>query len=492
MKNSYKTLAFALLASFLFAHCSADKQRNRDIPYNDLETVMTNLSPLPQSFEIDPTEDNQIKGEKGTVVFIPADAFRFEDGSVPTEEVQVELKESYTLTEMIGAGLHTMSGDRPLETAGMIYVNATADGKPLKVQGGKAFVVSFPKNQQTEEMDLFYSLALKDSVETWVVDYEVFGVEARLAAMKDTVRSDADTAVVGYFDKYQNGDIQSVYPFELTEDLYNYVFEVSTLLYNQSSWLESPIQGYGGMIWKYLSDPSNVDSTISKDFCENGWQAYIEFKVDKNGKMNSFKPLFSNERYWPKEMTKEAYAEGVKLLESMPPYDLANYDNYIPKKGAHYNIIIGCAHKLNQDRYKQKFRNQYAEYQDKAIEKIDQAELNYYTFSVTKFGWINCDRFLDMDASELTNFAVNTASPNTSTVSLVFKDLNNIMEGSYEDGKIVFANLPKGKAVKLVGISYANGKPMMATAETVIGEKGFELTGYKPFTLDEMEAALNN
>lgn len=488
MKNSYKTLVFVLVASFLFAHCSADKQRNRDIPYNDLETVMANLSPLPQSFEIDPTEDNQIKGKKGSVVFIPADAFRFEDGSVPTGAVQVELKESYTLTEMIGAGLHTMSGNRPLETAGMIYVNATADGKPLTVQDGKAFVVSFPKNQQTEEMDLFYSLALKDSAETWVVDYEVFGVERQMAAMNDTSNVKTDTTFLGYTDPYSRQDILGVYPIKLTEDLFDRALEVSTLLY-KTIWLESPIQGYDGMIWNYLGDPSNVDSTLAKKFCENDWHVFIEFKVDKNGKMNSFRPMFKS---WSKEMTEESYVLGVKILESVPPYELSQVRLKSIENSGYYNVGISCARKLNQDRYKQKFRNQYAQYQNKAIEKIDQAELNFYTFAVTKLGWINCDRFLDMDASELTNFAVNTTSPNTADVRLIFKDLNSIMQGDYEDGKIVFANLPKGKAVKLVGISYADGKPMMATAETVVGEKGFELTGYKPFTLDEMEAALNN
>jgi len=478
MKNSYKALAFALLANFLFAHCSADQQRNRDIPYNNLETVMANLSPLSQSFEIDPTEDNQIKGEKGTVVFIPADVFQFDDGSVPTGDVQVELKESYTLTEMIGAGLHTMSGDRPLETAGMIYVNATADGKPLKVQDGKAFVVSFPKNQQTEEMNLFYSLALKDSLETWVPDYEVFGVEKRLEAMKDTSSINSQDDTFGS---------QITYAIEMTPDLYDSKIDVFGYTATLSDLM---LKGENKRFFDYLEDIKNIDTT---NFCKVDCYAALEFKIDKNGKMNSFRieknPLNNHiEPY----CSKKNLDAGISILKSVPLFDLKAYKQEKFNNDWYYYLGFYCSKQLNQDRYKQKFRNQYAEYQNKAIEKMDKAALNYYTFSVTKFGWINCDRFLEMDASELTNFAVNTKSTNNASVRLIFKDLNSIMEGDYQDGKIVFNNIPKGKAVKLVGISYADGKPTMATAETVVGEKGFELTGYKPFTLDEMEAALNN
>ncbi|MBI1226990.1 MAG: hypothetical protein GC192_17295 [Bacteroidetes bacterium] len=488
MKNTFQSFLLLLLLGLVFIQCKTEPKRNRDIPYNDLETVMTNLSPLPQNFKIDPTEDNQITGKKGTAVFIPANVFRFEDGSVPTGEVQVELQESYTLTEMIGAGLHTMSDDRALETAGMIYVNATADGKPLKVQDGKAFVVSFPKNQQTEEMDLFYSLALEDSVETWVPDYEMFEVETRLAEMRDTVRGSGDTSVVVYFDKYENSDIRSIYPFELTEDLYDNIWKVigysTLLLYPKILNQKENLIDY---VEKSLNEYTKANGL---SYSDNDPTLVATFSIDPKGKIYDIKPTYFDTMFLNENDI--VFKKFKEILEKAPTLDANTYFTKYKDYENKLELWVSYGRQLNQDRYKQKFRNQYADVIKKGVDKIDKQDLEFYSFAVTKLGWINCDRFLDMDASELTNFAVNTNSPNTADVRLIFKDLNSIMQGYYQDGKIVFGNISKGKAVKLVGISYADGKPMMATAETVVGEKAFELKGYQPFTLDEMEATLNN
>ena len=65
------------------------------------------------------------------------------------------------------------------------------------------------------------------------------------------------------------------------------------------------------------------------------------------------------------------------------------------------------------------------------------------------------------------------------------------MTGTYENGVLVFKNIPKGKEVKVIGISYLNGKPTLAVGESMTDSKDFELKGFKEFSLDQLETELN-
>ena len=83
---------------------------------------MTAMAPPEQGFTIDPSTDNVIKGEKGTQIFIPANALRFPDGTAPTGKVNVELKEFFSISDFVSNSLSTTSDSFLLETAGMLYV----------------------------------------------------------------------------------------------------------------------------------------------------------------------------------------------------------------------------------------------------------------------------------------------------------------------------------------------------------------------------------
>lgn len=54
-----------------------------------------------------------------------------------------------------------------------------------------------------------------------------------------------------------------------------------------------------------------------------------------------------------------------------------------------------------------------------------------------------------------------------------------------------FLKTAMSKAIRVIGISYSNGKPTMAVAETTVDKDGFELKDFKEFSLDELERELN-
>lgn len=471
MKIFNKTIATLALLTLIFTDCSTDTKQKRNIPVNSLEDVLENLAPISTTFEIDPAEETTLTGDKGTAVYIPADAFQLGDGTTPTQKVKIELNECYSLTEMIAENMNTTSGHSILETGGMIYFNATANGKQLSLKEGKAFVIGFPKGGQTKEMDLFYDFAMNDTSSTWVLDYKMFAAEAIQQAQTDMTPMEEDVA------------LNFNYPIEMTNDLFDYGF--GTCL-TTVTFYELKLKGENRTIVDYINDASNADSVTAREFLENNWRVDFELNIDGNGVMNNFRVVDGEGTKY----TNRAVEIALGFLKSAPAFDLASYDEEV-KPDWDYALGIMGSQSINWDRFKARFRAQFAEYKDKAIQQLDRTALDYYMFSATKMGWINCDRFWDIDKEEKTDFIVKTPTPKDTKVQIIFKDINSIVTGADKDGQFVFNDVSLGRQIKVIGISYDNGKPKMGVAETIIDQDGVELSAFKEFSLDDLEKELN-
>ena len=144
---------------------SSSKQQNRRVEiiskhwdYDNVDQLVSLVgesSPM-QYHTVDTKESQFFDLEQGTSVFIPAESFQFADGTLPEGEVQLELIESFSYTDMVSQNLSTHTKDELLETGGMIYVNATADGKQLELIEGKSIELIFPV-QNEEEGCLLYT-----------------------------------------------------------------------------------------------------------------------------------------------------------------------------------------------------------------------------------------------------------------------------------------------------------------------------------------------
>lgn len=82
-------------------------------------------------------------GKHGTIIFIPANSLVFDDGEQPTDQVNITLKEVYSISEMILNGLSTTSNGELLETSGMINLQATSNNKTLKLKTGSPIKIQF-------------------------------------------------------------------------------------------------------------------------------------------------------------------------------------------------------------------------------------------------------------------------------------------------------------------------------------------------------------
>ncbi|HHG83999.1 MAG TPA: hypothetical protein ENJ82_04555 [Bacteroidetes bacterium] len=107
---------------------------------------------------VDPKEDRLVVGKKGTVLHIPKDAFvDAQSGEAISSPVQIELKEVYRRSDYLKTNLPTVSNGRQLMSGGVVYLDATAAGRRVKLAKGKDIYIEFAsrKNVDTRDMQLY-------------------------------------------------------------------------------------------------------------------------------------------------------------------------------------------------------------------------------------------------------------------------------------------------------------------------------------------------
>jgi hypothetical protein len=116
------------------------------------------------------------------------------------------------------------------------------------------------------------------------------------------------------------------------------------------------------------------------------------------------------------------------------------------------------------EQYINSFDNKYAKYEDTPIKSIEDAELNYYIFRVSKLGWINCDRFYE--ANETINMMADIPVNNNTKIKMVFRNIDGVLPATIVEGKYLFANIPKGDNITIIGINN-NGETLLTAFHDV-------------------------
>jgi hypothetical protein len=112
-----------------------------------LENFSTHVDDLTQQFTINAADGGTVTGEQGTKITFYSNAFLAQDGTAVTGNVTVELVEIFRKSDMLLARKPT-NGRKPdgtistLISGGEFFVNATQDGKQLKLANG--FLLAAP------------------------------------------------------------------------------------------------------------------------------------------------------------------------------------------------------------------------------------------------------------------------------------------------------------------------------------------------------------
>lgn len=133
------------------------------------------------------------------------------------------------------------------------------------------------------------------------------------------------------------------------------------------------------------------------------------------------------------------------------------------------------------------------------IERVNKVyEKVYSAVNINSFGWINCDRFLEIQNK--TDLLVNfnpTDSISSANIYLVFKDINSVMqsyyfssnEKTYNEG---FSNIPVGYKVRLVAYTIKDEKVLSFASDITVKDKQTLTLTMKETSDVELKKLLNN
>ncbi|MGW9684350.1 hypothetical protein [Flagellimonas sp. 2504JD1-5] len=143
---------------------------------NNISSVMKNSKDDPfeksivesQFFTISGKTDNIIEAEGGTLVILPKGCFIDSNGSAAVENIEIEIAEALSLDQMLLSNLTTTSHGKPLETDGMIYLNATTENKQLSINPEIPIYVEIPTDEIKSDMMVYKGIRDESGNMNWV------------------------------------------------------------------------------------------------------------------------------------------------------------------------------------------------------------------------------------------------------------------------------------------------------------------------------------
>lgn len=156
MNPNFTKLIIATLTVACLSSCNSQQEKAKELTDKEQLSEVYHPDNLhSQSFRIDPTKDTVIQGANGTKLTISKNTFVDLKGRLVTDAVDVELKEALNPFAIVKSNLTTTSNGKPLQTGGMIFVNARSEDWPVKIASEKSIGVAIPTKENREGMQFF-------------------------------------------------------------------------------------------------------------------------------------------------------------------------------------------------------------------------------------------------------------------------------------------------------------------------------------------------
>lgn len=433
-------------------------------------------------------ESVSIKGKEGTILTFPPACLVDEMGNPVTSPVQIELRECYKMKDMLFSNLSTTSSDMILETGGMVYVQATCNGKPLHLMATHPIMIEMPTKEKQKGMELFYGEKRPASgVMNWRVADTKKGKRAEkgedMQMVKSWERIDEPTKIYDIGEIELNINLQEktsidgkpVVSFEvknINPKLKKYK-EIITATLNQVAWeKDQKAKASGKALYEYkeqcllgniifanLSDLLAIREEIAK---------YKNFHFHKTIALQAH---INKDFYYKKRGLIDDYVFDRALWQEDSRFFETNFSRVKEKKVSNYKNLL-------------------AEMEASKEALMDSYSAHYavsYLFSSNQMGWLNCDRF-DTNTGDRTDLMVNYDNPQNTDIKLIVAE-NRIIIPARDLGKrVVFQAAPKGKKAVLFATKLMNDIPYFCLKEIVIGkDKNIEINDFKQMSMAELE-----
>lgn len=144
-------ISLIIFSFIIIVSCNTGKEKDTPFSQNNLPVT---------KFTINTERDTVLQTGNGALLKIPAGALENKNA----KSVTLEIKEAYSLEQIIKAGLFTQSNGQPLSSGGMIYINAVA-GQDVTFK--QKIQVAIPADFIQDSMQLYKGKELEDGSINW-------------------------------------------------------------------------------------------------------------------------------------------------------------------------------------------------------------------------------------------------------------------------------------------------------------------------------------
>ncbi|MFK8046217.1 MAG: OmpA family protein [Crocinitomicaceae bacterium] len=475
------------------------------IETDDIQDLYDLLAQKKQEFCINPNRDTILYLQQGTIISIPENAFQTDQEDC----VLFRTKEIYKKSDMILENLNTMSGDKLLESGGMIYTEAVDDnGLNLSLNDGKELTIMMPTDTLLEGMRLFDGerdphsnrINWETSSNSSVADIDFGDCLPYEYREKDSCNrcKILFCRLFGRIDETAKGmtdpEIRKLNKeFRKCQKIWRKTPEVFLPYsdYYDSTNCGQLMAEMGVNNWTELQDTLRAirDQQMQILFEQYGVNNYDDYqdtlRAIRDQQMQRLYDQFGVNTYEEYQDTINKIAIRNQQLQSAKNTALSKGESHVKFINKNQKAALKTAFEY----YKV---DNFEDYQDTIRKLAEQeaklSELKYYVANTNKLGWINCDRFSGYTRNQLTNMQVKlTTRPNTSCMA-VFVDVKSVMQG-YPNEHYYFNSIPRNLDIWIVALKYKNKQPYLYLEKTIVQDSIDNVT-FRPLTGLELKNEL--
>ncbi|MDJ1500814.1 hypothetical protein [Xanthocytophaga agilis] len=505
--------------------CSSDEKKEQsiskppvaiekrvDFSPSPADSLLTQLRPAKQTFQVKADTDQAITGKYGTFVFIPENSFVDASGHPVIGQVDIELVEVFSAGDFVSSRLQTISNGKLLQSEGMLYIDAKANGQSVTLAPDKQLRIELPilaKASGTSQTKIFSGTydtrGNMNWEETGKLDNKLIPLPLEVFdytywTSYTVVSSNRDSSWYSIYD-YNSGPDSTTF---LNSKLQNTF--IATREFEERFWYITAI-GNRSTIHNTLDEHEEKivwDPTIANAYLNNLdkdlWYcdslAYIIIKSWAK-KTNSHKYWYWNIQSADLEKKfEDFYKQRLTKVIDFAGVDPSKKDarQRLKKKGKTPKEI-------------DEIMNAYTRQQQLITNHKNKQEAQKITqnsFVVAKLGWINCDQFYNDPKAKEANILASIHAPNSlgSSVSavLILDDRHIALSGSntkdslyrFTGSSAPYTKLPIGEKATIIALAYQNKQPYMGMKPITISENGTYEINLKKSSTKEIQETLKN
>lgn len=263
-----KSTFITMLSAALLVSCNTGAyKQNTDSGEADVFSKIYSADNLKtQLFNINNNVDNTVVGKSGTTLFIPKNCFTDSLGKAVSGNIEIELKEALRPEDWVMGNLATVFDGKPLESGGMVYLDAKSLGKKLVIAPGKSVAVEVPAENFLKNMSLFKGTPTGNGVK-WSDPVALPGQKKQEAENQfEILKRERATNVRYSVDGLENGEDA---PQEVQDEIGRICWSGNGLKITKDSTLQ--IDGYTVHFYK-RTDLKDVEETM----IQKGWNSFAE------------------------------------------------------------------------------------------------------------------------------------------------------------------------------------------------------------------------